>query len=335
VADGVDAPSDPELDRLIDRADLDALVRLIDQRGSAEDWAGVLRVRERSRFAVGTGRQLWPAATLAEYRLALLAPASWAALVLTEDAGRFTLGPLTEVAAQLHDWASLAPHLDAAAPRTAFVAHERVLRGEDLTSAAVDPHVLDLPLRVEPWEPAYPLAEYREEDATFEPPPLPASLDHLALPTSVPRIEDLEVAHAGRELVAPWSTSSNGRVEVVAVEGDHAAAIAALGVPQARAASISTAEALAWLGWAGASGGAHGRRRGAAAGRFNAWWFVAALGDLTAEWPIGAEELGAVASELRWFWWDAYEPATGWQLTLAAYDEADGLAWAIAARDDA
>jgi hypothetical protein len=92
---------------------------------------------------------------------------------------------------------------------------------------------------------------------------------------------------------------------------------------------------LAWLGWAGASGGAHGRRRGAAAGRFNAWWVVAALGGVVDDWPIEPGEISAIAAELDWFWWDAYEPATGWQLNLAVRDRADGLAWALAARDDA
>ena len=43
--------------------------------------------------------------------------------------GRFTIGPLTEVAAQHHTWADLSPVLDRG-PRAAFVAHERVLRGE-------------------------------------------------------------------------------------------------------------------------------------------------------------------------------------------------------------
>jgi hypothetical protein len=89
------------------------------------------------------------------------------------------------------------------------------------------------------------------------------------------------------------------------------------------------------MGWAGASGGAHGRRRGAAAGRFNAWWALAALGDLTDEWPVPPDDLGALASELRWFWWDAHEPLMGWMLQLAIWDESEGLAWAIGARDDA
>ena len=44
-------------------------------------------------------------------------------------------------------------------------------------------------------------------------------------------------------------------------------------------------------------------------------------------------ELGQVAAELRWFAWDAYEPVFGWQLRLAVWDPAEGLAWAIAATD--
>ncbi len=135
--------------------------------------------------------------------------------------------------------------------------------------------------------------------------------------------------------MAPWTTTSNGRIEVVAVEGDHASAVAALGVAAARAAALAPEEALAWLGWAGASGGAHGRRRGGAAGRFNAWWLLAALGGMTADWAGAAEELGDMANALRWFWWDADEPTVGWELNLAVWNPADGVAWAIAARDDA
>ncbi len=328
---------DAELDRLVERADLDGLVRLIDARGSAADWPGLLRVRDAARWATRTGRQIWPAATLAEYRLALLAPAEWAAKVLGEDSGRFTLGPLTEVAAQGHPWADLAPHLDVSSPRAAFVAHERVLRGEDLGDAAgLDAEVLDLPWRLEAWEPAYALAEYAIDGAAFDAPVLPAALEELHLPSAIRVVGDEgDAATAAlRELCGPWAVSSNGRVEVVAVRGDHAAAIAALGVPSARATALSPQAALAWMGWAGASGGAHGRRRGAAAGRFNAWWALAALGDLTDDWPVPPDDLGWLASDLRWFWWDAHEPLMGWMLQLAIWDEAEGLAWAIGARDD-
>ncbi len=106
---------DGDLDDLIHAADLDGLVRMIDDRCASADWDGLLRLRDRSRSAVKTGRQLWPAATLAEYRLALLAPARHVAAVLDETdglSGQFTIGPLTEVAAQHHTWDALQSEID-------------------------------------------------------------------------------------------------------------------------------------------------------------------------------------------------------------------------------
>ena len=148
-------------------------------------------------------------------------------------------------------------------------------------------------------------------------------------------LDDPTVELAVRQLVEPWTTSSNGHAEVVAVEGDAAAALRALGVTTARRADLDAAAAVAWLAWAGASGGAHGRRRGAAAGRFGALWLLAALGDAVDEWPLPLDELGAIAAELRWSWWDAREPATGWQLQLTVEAPDDGISWAINARDAA
>jgi hypothetical protein len=329
---------DEVLDSLVARADLDGLVRLVDEHCSHHDWPALLRLRDRSRAATHTGRQLWPAAALAEYRLALLAPAEWAAQVLTEDAGRFAIGPLTEVVAQAHPWDSLAPHL-APTPRAAFVAHERVLRGEDLRAAAREaglPAVLDLPLVRQGWEPAYALAEYRSDGASFDPPPLPARGELAPLPAAdrSPQGAD-DAVHALRELVSPWTAGSNGRVDVASVEGDHRAALAALGLRSVRMAEIDAGVALAHLAWAGASGGAFGRRRGAAAGRFGAWWTVTALGGLTDEWPLPADDVGALAHDLRWFSWDAGEPESGWRLQLAVWDPVDDLSWAVSARDDA
>ena len=65
MAPDLSAVNDDDLDALIHRADLDGLVRMIDDRCSSRDWAGLLRLRDRARHAVETGRQLWPAATLA------------------------------------------------------------------------------------------------------------------------------------------------------------------------------------------------------------------------------------------------------------------------------
>jgi len=127
--------------------------------------------------------------------------------------------------------------------------------------------------------------------------------------------------------------SSNGQLDVACVEGDVAAAIGAIGVRRARVAMLPPATALAWIAWAGASGGAHGRRRGAASGRFGAWWLLATLGDLTDQWPVPPDDLGQLAQELTWCRWDAFEPSMGWTLQLAIADEANGTAWAITARD--
>lgn len=255
--------ADDDLDELIHRGDLDGLVRMIDDRCSSRDWAGLLRVRDRSRHAVETGRQLWPAATLAEYRLALLATPEFVAAVLDESdglSGRFTIGPLTEVAAQHHTWDELHSELDLG-PRASFVAHERVLRGDRIDAPDL-PAVLDLPLELQDWEPDYPLATYTDIGAEFPMPDLPDDWTDVD-PVPSEMLDD-EVDLAVRQLVEPWLTGSNGHADVVCVEGGVAEALGALGLRRARVVELDPATALAWLAWAGASGGAHGRRRGAA-----------------------------------------------------------------------
>jgi hypothetical protein len=272
-------------------------------------------------------------ATLAEYRLALLAPAAWAASVLDEGSGRFTIGPLTEVIAQHHTWAELAPLLPPG-PRALYVAHERALRGEHVDVGGLPP-VLDIPAALQPWEPTYPLAVYHEHGAEFPAPPVPAGGVPLAVAVGAEILDDEATDLAVRQLVEPWTTSSNGRAETVCVEGDVAAALGALGVRTARVHALDAAEAIAWLGWAGASGGAHGRRRGAAIGRFGAWWVLGALGDLLDAWPPAPGDVAELLADLRWWWWDASEPVTVWRLQLAVEDVPEGVAWAISARDAA
>jgi len=318
---------------LIDRGDLDELVRTADRLTDAADWDGLVELRDRSRAALERGRQLWPVASLAEYRLALCAPGPWAGAVIREGAGRFALGPLPEVAASTHAWEELAAHVPDG-PLRAVTAHERVVRGEDLRDAGRVPEgIIDLPLAPQPWEPTYPLASYEPEKADFpiEPVTLPRS---EALPAPGSPIADLRAATSLRDLVTPWTSESNGRCEVTAVRGDGPAAVAALGPRRARIAPVDAADALARMAWAGASGGAHGRRRGMAAGRFAAWWALAALADLGDDWPVTPDELGAAAAELRWWLWDAGEPELGWALRVAVDDPAHGLAWAVAATDD-
>ncbi len=322
-----------EIDDLVHRADLDGLVRLVDKFCASADWAELSELRNRSRAAGATGRQLWPAATLAEYRLALWAPAEWAALVLGEESGRFTIGPLTEVVAQEHRFDDLRARLPPG-PRLGFIAHECALRGQPIPDEVINP--LDIPFELQPWEPGYGLAEYSDEGVAAPAPPLPDSSDFVTtIADGAQRIDDPDVQLAVRQLIEPWITSSNGRAEIVTVEGSAADAVAALGVAEARLAPIEPATAMAWLAWAGATGGAHGRRRGAAIGRFGAWWVLAALADLTDAWPVDPDELGQAVVALEWYWWDGGESRLGWELQLAIADPAEGYAWAISAHDAA
>ncbi len=330
-----DLVDDQGLDDLIQVVDLDALVLLIDERCKAADWAGVLRIRDRCAAAtVETGRQLWPAATLAEYRLALLAPDEWAATVLDGESGRFTIGPLTEVAAVHHTWAGLGRHLTPV-PGAMFIAHERAIRGERIPAdqIAALPQVLDIPAELQPWEPEYPISSYSEAGAEHPEPASTGVLVEVTPPTDVVVVDDDSTELALRQLVDAWTTMSTGRAESVCVEGDHRDALGALGVRSARVAEISAQEAIARLAWAGASGGAQGRRRGMAIGRFSAWWLLGALGDLHDDWPPTPAEIAELLTNLRWYRWDAHEPAGGWRLQIVVEDVAEGLAWAINAAD--
>jgi hypothetical protein len=313
--------------------EIDDLIREIEALCSQRDWDGLVGLRDRCRAALQRGKQWWPAASYAEYRLALEAPGEWAARVVAEPgAGRFALGPLTEVAASSHAWADLA--VGPSGPQLSLAAHERVIRGEDLRGdGRVDPHVLDVPLVLQPWEPAYPVAQYKAHEALFPAPPVP-QLGGFGSPVpAAPVVEDADAVRALVDLAAAWTTESNGRAEAVAVRGDAAGAVAALGAPRVRLVELSPGDALAWMAWTAASGGAHGRRRGMATGRFNAWWAVAALAAALDDWPLPAEEVGDIACDLRWFAWDAGEPETGWGLRIAVEDPAEGRAWALLAAD--
>src|SRR5262249_54900040 len=78
-------------------------------------------------------------------------------------AGRCAPGRLPGVAASTHEGADLAPHAPYGPPAV-LAAHERVLRGEDLTGVTLPgPPVLDVPLRLADWEPGYFLAHYRSD----------------------------------------------------------------------------------------------------------------------------------------------------------------------------
>lgn len=322
-----------DLDELVARADLDGLIRLIDATCTHRDWPRLLNIRDSCRGAVRSGRQLWPAATLADYRLALWAPAQWATEVLRSEASRFTLGPLTEVIAQHHSWHELVNYLPYA-PQSTFVAYECALRGQIVQESEKLFPALEIPVHCGSWEPTYQLAEYADNEATFPAPRLPDTLgaEHCST-TAGQRLDDHGISQAAHQLVEAWITQSNGRCATVFTTGDALHALGTLGVTSANLRRLASDTAMAWMAWAGASGGAHGRRRGAATGRFSAWWMLAALGQSLGSWPISNHEANQIAEQWTWWWWDTDEPATGWQLQLVAHNATTDQAWAIGAND--
>ncbi len=318
-----------DITTLIEGSDLDGLIRRIDRLVSSRDWDGLLDVRDRCTEAVDRGKQLWGVAQFAEYRIALDSPAVHAGRMVKEGAGRFALGPLWEVAASTHEWADLSPHVDDERLRT-LIAHERVLRGESIPTTEIDPHVLEVPLNPQPWEPAYGVAAYRSDRADF-PERDPIALDWVELPERVDREPEDDAVELLVDLVQPWTEQSNGRAEAVVVAGTAYEAIRTLGPHRARAAEIKADEALALMAWTGASGGAYGRRRGSPIGRMKAWWTLAALLGLDdIEEP---DVLGSDAANLRWVLWEPGDQIGGWSFHLAVEDRADGLSWAVSAVD--
>ncbi len=351
----------PQSSELVERGDIDALTVYVNDLVAAKQWGELGSLRERCQLALQRGKQLWAVAAYIEYRLCLEAPGDWAALMLESGTGRFAFGPLPEVAASTHTWSELSPHLHPT-PQAAMAAHERVVRGEDLTAdetAAGLPEVLDVPLRLEEWEPAYALAEYHPDRLEAPPPKLPPLQAATAPPserlkTGPSRRENVgaadgngrgsgraradDVTTALEELVSAWTAESNGRAEAVSVAGTAVDAVSALGARLSDIVELSPADALAAMAWAAADGGAHGRRRGAAPGRFGAWWVVGALGRLIDAWPPPPNQLREVLDDVRCYAWGSGDPVTGWALRLAIearQGPQKGQAWAISATDAA
>ncbi len=319
------------LDELIRRADLDELVRFVDSTCEAHDWELLVDVRNEARAAVSTGRQLWPIATLANYRLALWSPAEYAVRALDDTARTFMPGPVSEIIAVHHRWDELEEHLAEGHDRS-LIAHERAMRGDEIEQNETS--VLDIPFAVQTWEPMYELATYSDDGVDFPEPNLPRAVDLMTTSPCQPT-DDPESVQAFRRLVEPWTVQSNGDADAVVVEGSTADALGALGLSQARTTPLTASEALAWLAWAGASGGAHGKRRGTATGRGEAWWFLATFTGMADDWPCDAEELADVLDSLDY---TAYTydkaPTGGWGLHLVIEDPEEGLAIALRATDN-
>ena len=322
-----------ELDRLISGLDHDGLVRYVDACCAPRDWHEFLHVRDRCRIANDSGRQMWPITTLANYRLALHAPAEFAVASLEESNTNFLFGPLSEVIAQAHRWEDLAALLptDHVAD---VIAHECAIRGNEV-SAIGALQVFDIPHTLQEWEPHYSTPKYSDNGVEHDPPVIASEMHDVEVATTARIVEDRDATSALRAIVEPWLTTSNGRAEIAGAEGGISEALAAIRVTRARATRINSAHALNLLAWAGASGGAHGRRRGLASGRYSTWWLLVALAGLGDEWPIETREVGAIANEFHWWSWDAYEPNSGWRLQIAIEDPIDNLTWIINAVDTA
>ncbi|MDH4146697.1 MAG: DUF6183 family protein [Acidimicrobiia bacterium] len=316
-------------------ADLADLQRHTEALADEGSWAELAVLRDAMRAAPLGRRSVRPLVAHVEHRLALDAPGPLAGAIVREaEPDDFAIGPLSEVAAARHTWAELAPHLGDG-PVRSLVAYERVLRGEDLRrDRSIDTSVFDLPLAIADWEPTYPIATYEPWRGIFPTPAGTPQLTETALSEELaPLVGDLGATEALLELVRPWTTESNGMAEAVCVHGDVFDAVGALGFESASIGRIEASRALATMAWTAASGGAHGRRRGAAAGRFLAWWTTAALADLTDDWPVHGDEIGDAAAELAWFAWSTDELVSAWSFRLAVVDPASGVSWAISAAD--
>ncbi|MDQ3931364.1 MAG: DUF6183 family protein [Actinomycetota bacterium] len=319
------------LDDLVHRADPAELLLEVDRLCERRDWAGLVTLRDRCEAAVELGKQLWPVAQFAEYRLALEGPGRYAASVCRTGAGRFTLGPLTEVASSRHHWDELADHLTTPWI-AATVAQERVLRGEDLRGdPRARPDEFGLPLVLQPWEPSYPLPVYRSHDLSEGgPPPADKPFQPAAAVPAVPaRLPGL--ARALADIGMSWAEQSNGGCRVAVVAGDAETAAVTLLGDSARLAATELDDALARLAWTAASGGAFGRRAGMAAGRSAAWWVAHTATGLP--FPAHPDALGDALLPLRWYVLEGGRGQVGWNLRLAVDDPESGWAAAIDAWD--
>ncbi len=318
-----------ELSALIEASDLNGLIRRIDGLVAESDWDGLVDLRDRCLEAVERGKQLWGVAQFTEYRLALDSPPAYAGPVVKEGSGRFALGPLWEVAASTHAWTDLSADIADKRLRT-LAAHERVLRGESILPTDIEGHVLEVPIDLQPWEPAYPLAVYRSDRADFPEHDRP-DLEWIDLAEPRERQPEDDALEALLSLTQPWIEQSNGRTDGVVVQGTALDAIRTLGPHRVRASEIDTRAALAIMTWTGASGGAYGRRRGSPVGRMLAWWALAGL--LGFDEIDDPDALGEESAGLRWFLWDPGDQIGGWAFHLAIEDPQDGLAWAVSAVD--
>jgi hypothetical protein len=318
---------------LVEAGDLNGLLHAVDILCGERAWDDLVDLADLCEEAVERGKQLWPIAAHIDYRIALEAPGDYAVGVLYPEVGRFAHGPLTEVAASTHEWNELAPHLDSPQD-AAYIAQERVLRGEDLsTDGRTHREVLELPLVLQGWEPTYALARYLPHTVEVAEPWDPmAPLEPMTRSESE-QLDEAELEHALLDLVQPWTSESNGAARAAIVEGPPDAAITHVTLRDVLWGPLTPEEAIQRVAWTAASGGAHGRRRGAALGRSMAWYLAALLGDLP--WPVDPDALGREVHRLRWYRFEEVddEQKEGWFARMAVEDPDNGWSAALNASD--
>lgn len=262
--------------QLVHRGDLDELVRAIDSCANRGDHGAVDALRRACDRAVEeTGRQLWGAAAYAGYRLALDAPAELAVEALLGGHDRHTLGPLTEVIAQHHQFDEVADLLGPG-PTRGVVAAERVARGDDLRGdERTDLEHLAIDGVWHAWEGVPPLATYRPGEVLSPAPPLVGQGPWRALDARPARDRaDTRFDEALTGVAGAWEDRSNAEAVAIGSEGDARSAIAAIVPGPARWRDVTMASAVARVTWAASLAGRRGRRRGQAAGRSAAWWLL-------------------------------------------------------------
>lgn len=333
-------------------------MREADRLATGERWDETVALRDACLAATEeTGRQLWGPARYAAYRIALEGPAALAAAMLEPGVVRFGLGPLTEVVAQYHAFADLAPHLDATL--LPVVAQERILRGEDLRDE-IDLADEDPPAVLQPFEPVYTVPLYRAQervDGSFVP-STPGSADApwRAAPSSAGPSDDSAeraavpsraraLVRALEEGVAVWEAQSSADVVTAAIAAAPERAAALLGRDGIAWRPLSVADLFGLVAFAAASGGVRGRRRGGAAGRAHAWWLARTAAGMTDAAAASIDDLEFALEDLRLLelrspgeaaW--RLEVAIGhpegeWAVALSALDREDDAAAADAAAD--
>jgi hypothetical protein len=282
-------------------------------------------------------RRMAFAAYLAQRRL-VLAPPAIASRVMThpfpDDEAEVNV---VQHLAQQHSWGELSPHLDDPEHRRRF-AYERVARGEDLSAEpGLDPAVVGLPFRLEPWEPRYVFTRYAPFPREAHPPaervedPVIDALERPIEPLPDDRVLAALLAFPGR-----WVTrsGSGGRATGAHVRGDVAGAFSEAGHDRGGLQQVAVQSALASLALASAAGASHRGCDGVVLARRKCWLLVAALADYDGPLPYPTGLFARSVRELRFYRLvPDWEPYSRWmaELHIGIERPVSREAWALTA----